>query len=198
MLGTINPVDQLVSRARRSGRSPVLDACQSVPHMGVDVHALGVDFAAFSGHKMLGPMGIGVLWGRAELLDAMPVFLTGGSMIETVTMEGATFTPRFRRSSRPGAQCGPGHRARRSLRLPHRPGNGSVAAHEHALAERLLTALANARGSGSSARPTSPTVGERCPSSSTAFMPTTSGRFWTLPVLQCAWDITAPGRCIGR
>ncbi|MFZ1372498.1 MAG: aminotransferase class V-fold PLP-dependent enzyme, partial [Nostocoides sp.] len=71
----------------------VLDACQSVPHMAIDVAELGVDLLAFSGHKMLGPMGIGVLWGRAELLAAMPVFLTGGSMIETVTMDGATYAP---------------------------------------------------------------------------------------------------------
>ena len=71
----------------------MLDACQSVPHQPVDFHALGVDFAAFSGHKMLGPNGIGVLYGRRELLDAMPPFITGGSMIETVTMEATTYAP---------------------------------------------------------------------------------------------------------
>ena len=71
----------------------MLDACQSVPHQPVDLHALGVDYAAFSGHKMLGPNGIGVLYGRQELLDAMPPFITGGSMIETVTMEETTFAP---------------------------------------------------------------------------------------------------------
>jgi len=71
----------------------VLDACQSVPHQPVDFHALDVDFAAFSGHKMLGPNGIGVLYGRHELLSEMPPFLTGGSMIETVTMEATTYAP---------------------------------------------------------------------------------------------------------
>ena len=79
----------------------MLDACQSVPHMPVDVTALGVDFAAFSGHKMLGPTGVGVLWGRGELLAAMPPFLTGGSMIELVPWR-ARPTPRRRSGSRPG------------------------------------------------------------------------------------------------
>ncbi|UNK47660.1 cysteine desulfurase [Arthrobacter sulfonylureivorans] len=93
VLGTINPVDTLVRLAREAGAAVVLDACQSVPHMAVDVKALDVDFAAFSGHKMLGPTGIGVLYGKAELLNAMPPFLTGGSMITTVTMEKADYLP---------------------------------------------------------------------------------------------------------
>ncbi|PJJ71432.1 cysteine desulfurase/selenocysteine lyase [Diaminobutyricimonas aerilata] len=93
VLGVINPVAQLVARAREVGAVVVLDACQSVPHLAVDVTALDVDFAVFSGHKMLGPTGIGVLYGRRELLEAMPPFLTGGSMITTVTMEGAEYLP---------------------------------------------------------------------------------------------------------
>jgi cysteine desulfurase/selenocysteine lyase len=91
--GAIAPVAELVSRAKAVGALTVLDACQSVPHQPVDFHALDVDFAAFSGHKMLGPTGIGVLYGRRALLDAMPPFLTGGSMIETVTMEATTYAP---------------------------------------------------------------------------------------------------------
>jgi len=87
-LGTINPVAEIAAMAREAGALTVLDAAQSVPHMPVDVPALGVDFAAFSGHKMLGPSGIGALWGRRELLDAMPPFLTGGSMITRVTLDG--------------------------------------------------------------------------------------------------------------
>ena len=93
VLGTINPVTQLTRMARKVGALVVLDACQSVPHLPVDVNELDVDFLAFSGHKMLGPTGIGVLWGRHELLEAMPPFLTGGSMIEVVTMEGSTYAP---------------------------------------------------------------------------------------------------------
>jgi len=91
--GAVAPVAELVSRANAVGALTVLDACQSVPHQPVDFHRLGVDYAAFSGHKMLGPNGIGVLYGRRELLNAMPPFITGGSMIETVTMEATTYAP---------------------------------------------------------------------------------------------------------
>ena len=91
--GALTPVAQLVARAQAVGALTLLDACQSVPHQPVDLHALGVDYAAFSGHKMLGPNGIGVLYGRQELLDSMPPFITGGSMIETVHMEATTYAP---------------------------------------------------------------------------------------------------------
>ncbi|MCE3550013.1 cysteine desulfurase [Pseudonocardia sp. RS11V-5] len=93
VLGSIAPVEELVRRAQAVGALTVLDACQSVPHMPVNLTELGVDFAAFSGHKMLGPSGVGVLFGRTELLDAMPPFITGGSMIEMVRMEGSTYAP---------------------------------------------------------------------------------------------------------
>ncbi|MCY7341104.1 MAG: cysteine desulfurase [Pseudonocardia sp.] len=93
VLGTIAPVAELVARAREVGALTLLDACQSVPHMPVHLTDLDVDFAVFSGHKMLGPSGVGVLYGRSELLAAMPPFLTGGSMIEMVRMEGATYAP---------------------------------------------------------------------------------------------------------
>ncbi len=93
VLGTINPVSALVALGRAAGALVVLDACQSAPHLPLDVKALDVDFAVFSGHKMLAPTGIGGLYGRAELLNAMPPFLTGGSMITTVTMERAGFLP---------------------------------------------------------------------------------------------------------
>jgi cysteine desulfurase/selenocysteine lyase len=93
VLGTVNPVAELVRRARQVGALVVLDACQSVPHGPVNLSELGVDFAVFSGHKMLGPSGVGVLFGREELLAAMPPFLTGGSMIELVRMEGSTYAP---------------------------------------------------------------------------------------------------------
>jgi cysteine desulfurase / selenocysteine lyase len=91
--GAVAPVSELVARANAVGALTLLDACQSVPHQPVDLAALGVDYAAFSGHKMLGPNGIGVLYGRRELLNAMPPFITGGSMIETVTMEQTTYAP---------------------------------------------------------------------------------------------------------
>jgi cysteine desulfurase/selenocysteine lyase len=93
VLGIVNPVAELVRLAHDVGALVVLDACQSAPHLGLDLSALDVDFAAFSGHKMLGPTGIGVLYGRSELLNALPPFLTGGSMITSVTMEGAEYLP---------------------------------------------------------------------------------------------------------
>ncbi|QUH01696.1 cysteine desulfurase [Saccharopolyspora erythraea] len=91
VLGTVNPVEPLVARARQVGALTVLDACQSVPHKPVDFGALDVDFAVFSGHKMLGPSGVGVLYGRKELLAAMPPFITGGSMIEMVHIDRSTY-----------------------------------------------------------------------------------------------------------
>ena len=91
VLGTINPTGRIVARAHAVGALVLLDASQSVPHFPVDVAALGVDFIAFTGHKMCAPSGIGALWGRYELLAAMPPFLGGGSMIETVAMTGSTF-----------------------------------------------------------------------------------------------------------
>jgi cysteine desulfurase/selenocysteine lyase len=93
VLGTIIPLDVIVKRAHQVGAVVVLDACQSVPHMAVDVKALDIDFLAFSGHKAVGPTGIGVFWGKSELLAELPPFLTGGSMIETVTMTAATWAP---------------------------------------------------------------------------------------------------------
>lgn len=93
VLGTINPLEEIVKRAHQMDAVVVLDACQSVPHMPVNVKELEIDFLAFSGHKALGPTGVGVFWGRAELLSELPPFLTGGSMIETVTMSGATWAP---------------------------------------------------------------------------------------------------------
>src|SRR3712207_1772935 len=93
ILGTINPLGEISARAREVGALLLVDGAQSVPHQPVDVTTLGADFLVFSGHKMLGPTGVGVLWGRYEVLDALPPFLTGGSMIEVVRMEGSTFMP---------------------------------------------------------------------------------------------------------
>jgi len=91
VLGTINPLDAIVKRAHEVGAVVVLDACQSVPHMPLNVKQLGVDFVTFSGHKAVGPTGVGVLW--SSLLNELPPFLFGGSMIETVTMTSATWAP---------------------------------------------------------------------------------------------------------
>jgi cysteine desulfurase / selenocysteine lyase len=108
VLGTINPVRAIADRAHAAGALLLVDAAQSVPHMPVDVAALGADFLGFTGHKMCGPTGIGVLWGRRELLEEMPPFLGGGEMIETVWMERSTFAPpphKFEAGTMPIAQA---------------------------------------------------------------------------------------------
>ena len=139
--GTGGPVAELVGRARAVGALTVLDACQSVPHQPVDFPSLEVDFAAFSGHKMLGPTGIGALYGRADLLAALPPFLTGGSMIETVTMESATYAAppqRFEAGTQMISQVvGLGAAARYLTEI----GMDAVAAHEQCLVAAALAGL---------------------------------------------------------
>lgn len=141
VLGTINEVDRLVARAREVGALTVLDACQSAAHLPLDLHALDVDFAAFSGHKMLGPTGIGALYGRKHLLDALPPVLTGGSMITTVTMEETRFLPapqRFEAGTQPVAQIvGLGAAVEYLTEI----GMDTVALHEAAVGEALLSGV---------------------------------------------------------
>jgi cysteine desulfurase/selenocysteine lyase len=142
VLGTINPVAAIVDRARAVGALTVLDACQSVPHLAIDVADLDVDFLAFSGHKMFGPLGIGVLWGRYDLLKAMPPFLTGGSMIEIVRMEGSTYAapPQRFEAGVPMAAQAVGLAA--ACDYLTALGMARVTSHEHALTEALLAGLA--------------------------------------------------------
>jgi cysteine desulfurase/selenocysteine lyase len=146
VLGGVSPVEELIALARAVGALTVLDGCQSVPHLPVDVNALGVDFAAFSGHKMLGPTGIGALYGRRELLNALPPFLTGGSMITTVTMERAEYLPapqRFEAGTQPVAQA-IGLAA--AVRYLDGIGMARVAAHEAELGARLAVGVAGIDG----------------------------------------------------
>jgi cysteine desulfurase/selenocysteine lyase len=141
VLGTINPLEGITKRAHEVGAVVVLDACQSVPHMKTDVKALDIDFLAFSGHKAVGPTGIGVFWGRTELLADLPPFLTGGSMIENVTMESATWAqaPKKFEAGVPNMAQAVGLGA--ALTYLTKIGMDNIHQHEMALTKYLLAGL---------------------------------------------------------
>jgi cysteine desulfurase/selenocysteine lyase len=141
ILGTVNPVEAIVRRAQDVGALVLIDASQAAPHMALDVQALGADFVAFTGHKMCGPTGIGVLWGRQELLEDLPPFLGGGEMIETVSMHSSTYAPaphKFEAGTPPIAQAvGLGA----AVDYLSAIGMDKIAAHEHALTAYALERL---------------------------------------------------------
>ena len=144
--GAVADVAEMVRRAKAVGALTVLDACQSVPHMPVDLHALDVDFAAFSGHKMCGPSGVGVVYGKGTLLNQLPPFLTGGSMIEVVRMDGSTFAPapqRFEAGTQMTSQVvGLGA----AVDFLQEIGMDNIAAHEHKLTAYALKRLQEIEG----------------------------------------------------
>ncbi len=145
-LGTLNPVAEIAARAHAAGAVVVVDGSQAVPQIPVDVAALGADFYAFTGHKMCGPTGIGVLWGRRELLDELPPFLGGGEMIETVTMTGSTYAPipyKFEAGTMPIAQA-----VGLGAAVDYLTGIGmdTVAAHEREITAYALQRLAGVPG----------------------------------------------------
>lgn len=146
ILGTVNPVATIARRAEQVDALVVVDACQSIPHMPVDVWALGADLVAWSGHKMLGPNGIGCLWGRPEVLEAMPPFISGGSMIANVTMAYSTFAepPQRFEAGVPMASQAVGLAA--AVRYLDGLGMAAVAAHEHRLTEYALDRLQSLPG----------------------------------------------------
>lgn len=146
VLGTVNDVAALVALARNVGALTVLDGCQSVPHLPVDVKSLDVDFMAFSGHKMLGPTGIGGLYGRAELLDAMPPFLTGGSMITSVSMESAQFLPSPMRFEAGTQRISQAHGLATAVSYLREVGMERIAGWEEYLGERMLKGLSSIDG----------------------------------------------------
>jgi len=146
VLGSISPIEQIVELAHGVGALVLLDACQSAPHLPLNLHELGVDFAAISGHKMLGPTGIGALYGRRELLDALPPFLTGGSMITTVGLQSSDYLPppaRFEAGTQRVSQAIALAEATRYL---GEIGMDRIAAHERALGQRLVEGLAPISG----------------------------------------------------
>jgi cysteine desulfurase / selenocysteine lyase len=137
-LGTVNPVERIAAWARENGAITVVDACQAAPHRRLDVQALGVDFLAFTGHKMCAPTGIGVLWGRRELLERMQPFQLGGEMIRTVSLERTTWNElphKFEAGTPPFAQAvGLGA----AIDYLNEIGLEAIEAHEHELTEYAL------------------------------------------------------------
>jgi len=138
VLGTINPLSEIIARAHEVGALVILDACQSVPHMEVNVESLDIDFLAFSGHKALGPTGVGILWGRKDLLDELPPFLYGGSMVQSVDMTTATWAavPQKFEAGVPNMAQAVGLGA--ALNYLTQLGMKNVSAHEQALTGYLL------------------------------------------------------------
>ena len=146
VLGTRNPVADIAAKAHQVGAVVVVDASQSVPHQSVDVTALGADLVAFTGHKMCGPTGIGVLWGRGELLESLPPFLGGGEMIEVVEMTHSTYAApphRFEAGTPPIAQAAGLGAAVEYLRSI---GMDAISTHEHELTAYMLQKLTSIDG----------------------------------------------------
>ena len=155
VLGSVSPVSTLVARAREVGALTLLDACQSAPHLPLDLRALDVDFAVFSGHKMLAPTGIGVLYGRATELAKLPPFLTGGSMITTVTMERAEYLAPPQRFEAGTQKVSQSIALAAAIDYLGAVGMDRIAAHEHHLGQRLIEGLSTIDG----VRVLGPTVG---------------------------------------
>lgn len=144
VLGTINPLEQIVERASAVGAEVLVDACQSVPHMAVDVKKLGVDYLTFSGHKALGPTGVGVLWGRN--LEALPPFLFGGSMIENVSMTDATWAPAPKKFEAGVPNMAQAIGLAAALKYLNQIGLNAIHDHELYLTKVLLAGLADISG----------------------------------------------------
>jgi len=145
-LGTVNPVEKIVAAAKAVGARVLVDGAQAVPHLPVNVQALGCDFYAFSGHKLFGPTGVGVLWGRAELLDAMPPYQGGGEMIRTVTFERSTWNHiphKFEAGTPPIAEViGLGA----AIDYVEQVGREAISQHEHGLLARAIQGLSAVPG----------------------------------------------------
>ncbi|MEW2301856.1 cysteine desulfurase [Streptomyces sp. NPDC006655] len=146
VLGTLNPVRLIADRAHAVGALVLVDGAQSVPHRPVDVKDLGADFVAFSGHKMLGPSGVGVLWGRRSRLEALPPFLTGGSIVEIVEMDRTTFLPPPQRFEAGVPMTAQAVGLAAAVDYLTAVGMAEVAAHEEALTARTLELLTEIPG----------------------------------------------------
>ena len=145
-LGTLNPARRIVDRAHAVGALTVVDASQSAPHRRVDVQEIGADFLAFTGHKLYAPTGVGVLWGRYDLLAAMPPFMGGGEMIETVSMESSTFAEPPHRFEAGTPMIAEAIGLGAAIDYVTAIGMDAIAEHEHELTEYALAALSGIEG----------------------------------------------------
>lgn len=192
--GAINPVGELVEAARAVGATTLVDAAQAVPHQSVDFEAWGVDFAVFSGHKMLGPSGIGALYGRETLLDEMPPFLGGGSMIREVTLDGytvAALPAKFEAGTPPIANA---IVMRTTIEYLEQLDLSQVIVHERRLAQRAHEHTWNKWNPCEFSAPAFPKKAALLPSRSTESIRRISPVFWIAKASRFAPVITAPCR----
>ena len=194
-LGTINPVRRITDRARSVGALSIVDAAQAAPHLPLDVQELGADFVAFTGHKLYGPTGVGVLWGRYELLADLPPFLGGGEMIETVAMEGSTFAAPPHRFEAGTPMIAQAVALGTAVDYVTELGIENIREHEKELTAYALEGLqTDRRVCASSGRPRRSTAARRSRSRSRASTRTTSRNCSTSRASRCAPVITAPVR----
>ena len=146
VLGSINPIEEIAAAAHKVNALVVVDACQSVPHLPVDVASLGADLLAFSGHKMVGPTGVGILWGKEEILNALPPFLYGGSMVESVSMDRATYLPAPRRFEAGVPNMAQAVGLGAAVDYLSKIGMEEIHAHESELTERAIEGLSTIEG----------------------------------------------------
>ncbi len=195
VLGIVNPVAKLVTLARGVGALTVLDACQSAPHLALDLPASGVDLAVFSGHKIHGPYGIGALWGRDEVLESLPPFTTGGSMITTVTLDEAEYLPppqRFEAGTQPVSQA---VALAAAVRWLGEHDLDAARAHEAELEKRMREGCARSPASACSETRMPPSASPCRPSRSRGCTRTTWASSSMRAASPCASGTTARSRC---
>jgi selenocysteine lyase/cysteine desulfurase len=179
------------------GALVVLDACQSAPHLALDVKQLDVDFAVFSGHKMLGPTGVGVLYGKQELLDVLPPVLTGGSMITTVTMERAEYLPAPQRFEAGTQKISQAVALAAAVNYLTETGIDRVHRWESGLGQRMVAGLEPSTACACWVRLPARTGSAWRPSTLPVSTRTTSASSLTRAASRSAWATIAPSRCTG-
>lgn len=195
VIGRINPIRQIADMAHRHGAVMVVDGAQSTPHIPVDVQALDADFLAFSGHKLYGPMGIGVLYGKEALLEEMPPFLTGGEMIESVTREGAVFAERPHKFEAGTVNAAGAVGLHAAIDYVNRIGFTEMHRRELALTRRAMEGIRDIPGVHVLGSENRRSTAASSPSLWTASTPTISAKFSPATASPSGQAITARSRC---